>query len=607
MRTVFLRHLMLPIVDVGISVLTWYMVDSWLYTGTGSAWQLILLAVCMILALLVFGVNRCLWRHAVPVDYFRLMFAVMTGFVIFSLAAQIVTVEPVSFSIVFVASGFTALLTLVGRLAGRQIWLMRRNATRTQRQTIRLAVVGAGMACVMLLSELARRADSRYLPICLIDDDSDKFHRRIQGIQVEGPISRVATICQKFEIDEIVVAIPSVGTDRQRAIYRQCAEVGLPVKILPDTVAMIDDPKSLIPALRTVNISDLLGRGSVDIDDSVAGVLLHSKTVLVTGGGGSIGSELCRQIIRLSPSRIIILDMAENSICLLVEEIRAQCNTELPKIHIEIANIQDATLIRSLFERYKPQFVFHAAAHKHVPLMEDCPIEAVKNNILGTWNVMQAAINTGVKKFVLLSTDKAVSPTSIMGATKRFCEVMVMSMIAKSDTCFSAVRFGNVLASQGSVVPLFERQIASGGPVTVTHRDMTRYFMTIPEAASLVLHSAAMAAQSDIFVLDMGEPMCILDMAETMIRLSGLRPNIDVDIIETGLRPGERLFETLSSPNEPLRPTEHPKINAVTSNGMTYEQVEQTIAMFARVANDGNDDNIRAMLSSVVGYSIELT
>ena len=419
-------------------------------------------------------------------------------------------------------------------------------------------VVGAGEAGAMVIKEFQ---NSRYLDqkvCCVIDDNEAKQGKYLRGVQIMGTRNDIGFLARELNVDEIIVALPSVPQSEVREILQICQETSCKLKVMPGIYQMINGEVS-VSRLRKVEIEDLLGREPIKLQvESVMGYVA-GKTILVTGGGGSIGSELCRQIAAHNPKRLIIADIYENN----AYDIQQELKQKYPKLDLVvlIASVRNVHRINSIFETYRPEIVYHAAAHKHVPLMEDSPNEAIKNNVFGTYATAQAADRYGVSRFVLISTDKAVNPTNIMGASKRICEMIIQMMNHRSRTDFVAVRFGNVLGSNGSVIPLFKKQIEQGGPVTVTHPDIIRYFMTIPEAVSLVLQAGALAKGGEIFVLDMGEPVKILDLAENLIRLSGFKPFEEIPIVFTGLRPGEKLYEELLMNEEGLKETENKLIH----------------------------------------------
>ncbi len=414
-------------------------------------------------------------------------------------------------------------------------------------------IIGAGEATNILMREIS---NSRYLDnskvICIIDDDPQKIGKYIRGVKIIGNRDKIKECARYYGIDEIIYAIPSSDVDTKHKILNICKETPCNLKILPGVYQLVDGEVS-INDIRNVDVLDLLGREPVKVDiESIMGYV-KNKCIMVTGGGGSIGSELCRQLASHQPKCLVIFDIYENN----AYDIQQELKRDFPKVNVVtlIGSVRNMSRLDSVFKEYQPDIVYHAAAHKHVPLMEDSPNEAVKNNVVGTWYLAQMADKYHVKKFVMISTDKAVNPTNVMGATKRICEMIIQAYNERSKTDFVAVRFGNVLGSNGSVIPLFKKQIESGGPVTVTHPDIIRYFMTIPEAVSLVLQAGAYAKGGEIFILDMGEPVKIDDLAKNLIRLSGYTLGVDMEIRYTGLRPGEKLYEELLMKEEGLQDT----------------------------------------------------
>lgn len=421
----------------------------------------------------------------------------------------------------------------------------------------RVLIIGGGDAGAIIIREMFAHSDLKSKPVAIIDDDPNKFGRKINGVPILGGRGKINEVVQKKAVDEIIIALPSASRKDRSEIYNICAETSCKVKTLPSMSQLIDE-SVVMQKVRDVDIEDLLGREPVKLDNDEISSYLEGQTILVTGGGGSIGSELCRQITSYKPKQLIILDNYENNLYDIQNEL-LYADPKLNLISV-IANIREKPRLESIFAEYKPDVVFHAAAHKHVPLMEFNPTEAIKNNVFGTMNVAECADKYKVKRFVLISTDKAVNPTNIMGATKRIAELIIQAMGRHSKTEFAAVRFGNVLGSNGSVIPLFKKQIEQGGPVTVTHSDVIRYFMTIPEAVQLVIQAGAMANNGDIFVLDMGQPVKIYELARKLIKLSGFDPDEDIKIEFTGLRPGEKLYEELLTAEEGLKTTRNDKI-----------------------------------------------
>jgi FlaA1/EpsC-like NDP-sugar epimerase len=463
----------------------------------------------------------------------------------------------------------------------------------------RLLIIGAGDASALLIKETKRHKSFNYNIVGLIDDDASKQGRLINGIEVIGGRDRIIDVCEEKAVEEIILAIPSADLESKREIINICRDTKCKLKTLPGIYEIIDGEAS-ISKLRDVNIEDLLGREEVTLNSENISKYIKDKIILVTGGGGSIGSELCRQISKFKPEKLLILDIYENN----VYDVQMELNRTHPELNKEviIASIRELERLREIFQTYKPDVVFHAAAHKHVPLMEGNPAEAIKNNIIGTYNVLKCAQEYKVKKFVQISTDKAVNPTNIMGATKRFCEIMVQAFDKVSTTEYVAVRFGNVLGSNGSVIPLFKKQIAEGGPVTVTHPEINRFFMTIPEAAQLVIQAGSIAKGGEIFVLDMGKPVKIVDLARDLITLSGYKPDVEIKIEYTGLRPGEKLYEELLMDEVALTSTEHDKIFVEKPNNIDLEFVEKSIEQFKNVASMDKEEIFKLVEEKVPTY-----
>lgn len=445
----------------------------------------------------------------------------------------------------------------------------------------RVMIIGAGKAGTLILKEMKASEKVHGYPVCMIDDDKDKQGRVIDGVSIMGSRKDIARLVREKEIDEIYVAIPTAPPEDIKDILKICQGTGCQVKILPGVYQLMNGEVT-ISRLRKVEIEDLLGREPVNVNlDEIMGYV-KGKVVLVTGGGGSIGSELCRQLAGHKVKQLIIFDIYENN----AYEIQQELKRKYPHLDmvVLIGSVRNTNRLDYLFRTYRPDIVYHAAAHKHVPLMEDSPNEAIKNNVLGTYKTARAAIKYKAQRFILISTDKAVNPTNIMGASKRLCEMVVQMSNQKSSTEFVAVRFGNVLGSNGSVIPLFKQQIESGGPVTVTHKDIIRYFMTIPEAVSLVIQAGAYAKGGEIFVLNMGNPVRILDMAENLIRLSGYEPYKDIDICFTGLRPGEKLYEELLMDEEGLQKTVNDRIFIGKPIDMDYDRFERALQRLGEAA-----------------------
>ncbi len=519
------------------------------------------LPVNLLLSLLIFWMCRLyrgIWKYASASDLANILIGCF-----FSAAAQTVGMKllrlpfPRSYPFMYFAilsagiSTFRFSYRILGYIQSRREGMLKAGKKNTM-------IVGAGEAGYTLLKELQNSRFVGQNVCCIVDDDPGKQGKYLRGVLVAGTRHDICRLAEEYDIDEIMIAIPSASHGMIQEILDICSRTSCQLKVLPGLYQLVNGEVS-VSRLRNVEIEDLLGRAPVDTQIDSIMDYVSGKTVLVTGGGGSIGSELCRQIAMHEPRRLIIFDIYENN----AYDIQQELKRRYPDLDLValIGSVRNTHRINNVFEKYRPDIVYHAAAHKHVPLMEDSPNEAIKNNVLGTYKTAQAADRFHASRFVLISTDKAVNPTNIMGASKRLCEMVIQMMNHRSRTEFVAVRFGNVLGSNGSVIPLFKKQIEEGGPVTVTHPDIIRYFMTIPEAVSLVLQAGAQAKGGEIFVLDMGKPVKILDLALNLIRLSGYRPYEDIDIRFTGLRPGEKLYEELLMSEEGLQSTENELIH----------------------------------------------
>ncbi|NBK93768.1 polysaccharide biosynthesis protein [bacterium 1XD21-13] len=511
-----------------------------------------------LLLFVLFKLYRSVWRFASANEFLNVISACSVSTLI---QIVIMSVMKMRMPVSYYMMKYVILIVGVGslRFAYRILRMLQEKRMGLRKDSRRnTMVVGAGEAGAMIIKEFQ---NSRYLDqkvCCVIDDNEAKQGKYLRGVKIMGGRDDIRYLAHELQIDEIIVALPSASQSQVKEILQICQETGCELKVLPGLYQMINGEIS-VSKLRKVEIEDLLGREPIKLQvDSVMGYVA-GKVILVTGGGGSIGSELCRQIAAHKPKKLIIVDIYENNAYDIQQELKRK-SPELDLV-VLIASVRNTHRMNSIFETYWPDIVYHAAAHKHVPLMEDSPNEAIKNNVFGTYKTAKAADKYGVKRFVLISTDKAVNPTNIMGASKRICEMIIQMMNNHSKTDFVAVRFGNVLGSNGSVIPLFKKQIEQGGPVTVTHPEIIRYFMTIPEAVSLVLQAGALAKGGEIFVLDMGEPVKILDLAKNLIRLSGYKPFEDIPIEFTGLRPGEKLYEELLMSEEGLRETENALIH----------------------------------------------
>lgn len=487
------------------------------------------------------------------------------------------------------------ILILLSRFTYRFL-RMKRRKHRIETEGIRTMVIGAGEAGSLIIKEIMTSEHLSLKVACVIDDNPDKIGSYIQGVRVVGDRSKILQYVESMSIDQIIIAMPAVKKSEIKGIIDICKETECELKILPGVYQFMTGEVS-VSKLRSVEIEDLLGRDPVQVDLNQIMGYVKDKVVLVTGGGGSIGSELCRQIAASDPRQLIIVDIYENNAYDIQQELIAKY-PELDLV-VLIASVRNTARMNAIFEKYRPNLVYHAAAHKHVPLMEVSPHEAIKNNVFGTWKTVMAADKYGVDRFVLISTDKAVNPTNIMGASKRMCEMIVQTYNKHSETEFVAVRFGNVLGSNGSVIPLFKKQIEMGGPVKVTHPDIIRYFMTIPEAVSLVLEAGAKAKGGEIFVLDMGEPVKILDLAKNLIRLSGLVPDEDIKIEFTGLRPGEKLYEELLMDEEGLQDTENSMIHIGKPIELDEDKLFERLEYLKRII-DEEPDEIRKLIQEIV-------
>ena len=517
-----------------------------------------LAVIIYLLSFYVFKLYGRIWRYASATELIAVVMANLVGSAVwYSISLYIGAVLPRSLYVFT----FLLLIFFIGgiRMALRfYSYVMNKpKYKQMQRKKNKVLIIGAGDAGAMLLREIERYHIANRKVVGFIDDDKNKTGKILLGVKILGTRDEIIKIAAEKSIDEIIIAMPSVKGKEIKAIINICKETNCKLTILPGLYEIIEGKVS-ISQLRPVDIEDLLGRDPVKLDTTAVKEYLAGKIVLITGAGGSIGSEIVRQVAKMQPKKLLLLGKGENSIYEITQELKINC-PEVKTVPI-IADIRDKERIKAIMDYFKPQVVFHAAAHKHVPLMEYQPAEAVRNNILGTKVVADEAAAHNVETFVMISTDKAVNPTSVMGCTKRVAEMYVQSMNKNSGTRFVAVRFGNVLGSRGSVIPLFKKQIAKGGPVTVTHPDMKRYFMTIPEASQLVLQAGAMAKGGEVFVLDMGEPIRIYDLAKDLITLSGLIPDKDIEIKITGLRPGEKLFEELLSAEDGTEKTTHKKI-----------------------------------------------
>ncbi len=565
---------------------------------------LMILPIIIILKIIfyaAFGLYRMLLEHFGFEDGFKIFLVVIVSNVFLSFFFGVTQIEFVRWSVFIFIAPLEMMFITFPRILKRAINFLRTNMDWKSALGVRTLIIGAGDGGEMVLKEIYRNKNLPNIPVAFIDDDYDKIGSRLSGIDILGPISRTPDYIEQFRIEEVIIAIKNISYRKLQVLLKMFSEKHVRIKRLPLMEEMESgQPQKIID----VKIEDLLEREEIHLDNEGLENFVKNKVVLVTGGGGSIGSELSRQIVNLRPKKLIIFDIYENSTYDIQQELTRRCARDKYKdcIEVVIGSVYNYDRLKQVFDEYKPDLVFHAAAYKHVPLMEDSPQEAIRTNIIGTYNTAKLASAYNVKKFILVSSDKAVRPTNIMGATKRYAELIIQHFNQGSEhTNFAAVRFGNVLGSNGSVIPLFKKQIEEGGPVTVTHPDITRFFMTIPESVSLILQSAVYAKGGEIFVLDMGEPVKIKDLAEKMIRLAGYKPYIDVDILYSGLRKGEKLFEELlvdasvniKTPNKKIFIEDH------SSNGKTHFSDED----FASIIEDidlREGKSIKKHLASIV-------
>ena len=536
-----------------------------------------------------------MWEYASTAELVRISLASAISSLLYWAVSSMVGLHvPRSFPVLYLL--FLIALIASVRMSYRFVRMqLHRGGNRVGRLTM---VVGAGAAGAMVIREFAYSERSENCPVCVVDDDSAKLGSYLRGVRVVGTSADIPSLVRQHRVEEIVLAIPSATRAERARVLELCRPTGCRLRTLPGLYQLANGEVS-IQSIRQVDIEDLLGRESVKIDLDEVAKYIEGKTVLVTGGGGSIGSELCRMAAAQNPGRLIVFDIYENNAYDLQMELRRK----FPDLDLVvlIGSVRDAERMNSIFDRYRPDLVFHAAAHKHVPLMEVSPFEAIKNNVFGTYNTARAADRYGTSRFILISTDKAVNPTNVMGASKRMCEMIVQTMNERSRTEYVAVRFGNVLGSAGSVIPLFRRQIAEGGPVTVTDRRIIRYFMTIPEAVQLIFQAGAYAKGGEIFVLDMGDPVRIDDLARNMIRLSGLEPDVDIPVVYTGLRPSEKLYEELLMSGEGMEKTKNDLIYIGHEMPFDHDCFLDQLQQLSRLSEpDGTNDILRRVVREIV-------
>ena len=602
------RNVILRIFDIIIIAISYYIAEVIIgdrLTLTPEINRRVLTSI--ILAVLVYGTflqvfrtYKNITRYENGNDYLIYVLACLiscTVMIFFNVLKIIPTVDE--------RTNLIASLIIVTAIIGYRVFLRMiltdvHDSKKEKKPKKNVLIIGAGEATKILLATIKSSMYDIYNVVGLIDDNTNKVNYAISGKKILGTRYDIPRICKENDVEMIFFTISNISNDDRRKILEICQETGCRVRILPGTKDLIKD-KPIMQSFRNVEIEDLLGRDPIKLDNKNINKLIKGKVVLVTGGGGSIGSELCRQIMQFNPQRLVIVDIYENNLYDIEQELKF--NYPNSKIDAIVASVREKDRLNEIFEEYKPYLVFHAAAHKHVPLMETSPLEAIKNNVFGTLNVVNCADEYNVKRFILISTDKAVNPTNIMGATKRLCEMIIQAKNKVSDTEYAAVRFGNVLGSNGSVVPLFKKQIAHGGPVTVTHKEITRFFMTIPEAVSLVLQAMSGAKGGEIFVLDMGEPVKIYDMAVKLIKLSGLEPGVDIQIKVTGLRPGEKLYEELLMAEEGLTETKHDKIHVAKPSDINMTMINKKLKVLKQLVNTNDNekkDEIKKVIKEVV-------
>lgn len=612
-RVMYQRMLLLMVLDAVFTVLASYVavltrmefkVDWWIWNN-----YLKVIGIDILITLVVyyvFKLYKSMWRYASIIEVRRLLLAVYCSDFLRMLLYVFVLKVELPRSWYFLEPCMLLILSSTLRFLYRGMRSMKNDNPIFEQDThlINVMIIGAGEAGNMLLREIKRSSHLPMRVVCFIDDDPLKQGYYMNDVPIVGNRDVIGEMVKKYEVNEIYIALPSASINERRELMTICNDTGCKIKLLPGIYQLMNGEVK-VSKLRNVEIEDLLGRDPISVNMNQIASYVENRTVMVTGGGGSIGSELCRQVAARHPRKLIIVDIYENNAYDIQMELR-NTHPEL-NLDVRIASIRDGEKIDALFNELRPEVVYHAAAHKHVPLMEDSPNEAIKNNVFGTLNVVRAADKYHVKRFVQISTDKAVNPTNIMGASKRMCEMIIQAFSRHSRTVFTAVRFGNVLGSNGSVIPLFKKQIAHGGPVTVTDKNIIRYFMTIPEAVSLVMQAGIFAKGGEIFVLDMGEPVKIDDLARNLIKLSGFTPDVDIPIIYTGLRPGEKLYEELLMDEEGLQKTENGSIFIGHPLDFDEEVYFEQLHHLRGTIDDMHQDTIRQEVQKIVStYHPEL-
>ena len=605
------RNVILRILDILVIIFSYFISESIINNSFDIANKLnptflytVGLALIIYIGLFqIFKTYKNITRYENGNDYLVYVLACLIGYIIISVLKLVFNIN-IANSRVNMVAALIIVTTVIGyRVTLRLIlteWPYKSTNKENEDNRKNVLIIGAGEAARIVIRTLKTTMRDMYHIVGLIDDNVNKINYVISGNKIIGTRQDIPKICKEKNVELILFTISNISNKDRKDILSICQETNCKVRILPGTKDIIKN-KNLMDSFRDVEIEDLLGRDTVKLDNRNIKGLIENNAILVTGGGGSIGSELCRQIINYNPKKLIIVDIYENNLYDIEQELKAKYpNTEICAI---VASVRDKKRLEEIFAVYKPYLVFHAAAHKHVPLMETSPLEAIKNNVFGTLNTVNCADKYNVKKFILISTDKAVNPTNIMGATKRLCEMIIQAKNQESNTEYVAVRFGNVLGSNGSVVPLFKKQIAKGGPVTVTDKEITRFFMTIPEAVSLVLQAMTFAKGGEIFVLDMGEPVKIYDMAVNLIKLSGYEPNVDIPIEITGLRPGEKLYEEILMNEEGLQETKHDKIHIAKPMDINIEMITKKLSKLQFLLENSDKENkkeIKEIIKEVV-------
>lgn len=603
------KNIFLILIDIciiiGIYLISMLFLDINIDNVTDFIKEIVLAVAIYEIFLNIFHMYQNMMRYEVGKDYVNYIISAFFAVTILSGLDLIFHLKYINPKLNILSGVLIAGTFVMYRLAGRSILSRRMDKKEKDKQPVEkkkisnLLIIGAGMGAREIVIAVKNSMRNKYNIVGIIDDDMSKLNHYILGVKVLGTRYDIPKVVSENDVDIIFFAINKIDPASRKKIIEICQETGVKTRVLPTTEEVIDK-QGAINSLRDIEIEDLLGRDAIHLDNKNIHSLIKNKVVLVTGGGGSIGSELCRQIIKYEPKRLVILDIYENNLY----DIEVELKSAYPKASIDavVASVRDKDRLEEVFKEYKPEIVFHAAAHKHVPLMENNPLEAIKNNVFGTFNVVNCADEFEVEKFILISTDKAVNPTNIMGATKRVCEMIVQAKNKLSKTEYAAVRFGNVLGSNGSVIPLFKKQIAKGGPVTVTHKDITRFFMTIPEAVQLILQAVTYAKGGEIFVLDMGEPVKIYDLAVNVIKLLGYEPNVDIPIQITGLRPGEKLYEEILMSEEGLTATKHEKIFVTEPMHLEMEELQEKLDKLETLEYDENysREHVKETLKSVV-------